>query len=116
MRRFTPVLAAVFCLILAGQGLAQTSLDDPLDDRSAKRLDRMEKVMRELRAIVFQGRETGQAVVVQPAETQSQIAGLSERLNDLDHTLTRLNGEMEVLKHDLDHARHEVADLRERDA
>jgi hypothetical protein len=39
---------------------AQTPiLDDPLDDRSKRRLDNMEKVMRELRAIVFQGRDTG---------------------------------------------------------
>ena len=109
-------MAAAFALAFVGQALAQTSLDDPLDDHSAKRLDRMEKVVRELRAVVFQGRETGQPVVVQPAETQSQIAGLTDRLNDLDHTLTRLNGEIEILKHDLDQARHEVADLREHDA
>ncbi len=55
----TAAVAAAFCLVFAGEALSQTSLDDPLDDRSAKRLDRMEKAMRELRAIVFQGRETG---------------------------------------------------------
>ena len=56
-------------LALAAQtAFAQTPMpmeEDPLDDRSRKRLDRMEKVVRELRAIVFQGRDTGQPVVVQ---------------------------------------------------
>jgi len=107
---------AVVALASAGTALAQTPLDDPLDDHSARRLDRMEKVVRELRAIVFQGRETGAPVVVQPAETDSRISGISDRLNDLDHTLTRVNGELEVIRHDIDEARHENADLTARNA
>ena len=83
----------------------QEPLPDPLDDRSAKRLDRMEKVVRELRSIVFQGRDTGKPVVVQPAETEPQIAALSDKLNDLEQTLTRMNGTNEGLTHDLDQAR-----------
>jgi tol-pal system protein YbgF len=65
---------------------------------------------------VFQGRETGQPVVVQPAETQAQINSLGDRLNDLDHTLTRLNGEMDVVRHDLDQSRQEANDLRAQNA
>ncbi|MFZ0266530.1 tol-pal system protein YbgF [Caulobacter sp.] len=84
---------------------AQTAMPDPLDDRSAKRLDKMDKVVRELRAIVFQGRDTGKPVVVQAAETDAQIAALSERLTDLEKTLTKLNGQNETLTHDLDQAR-----------
>jgi hypothetical protein len=95
-------LASVAAILLAGVAIAQTSLDAPLDEHSAKRLDRLEAAVREIRAIVFQGRETGQPVVVQPAETESQIASLTDRLNDLDHSLTRLNGENEVFRHDLD--------------
>jgi TolA-binding protein len=85
--------------------MAQTAMPDPLDDRSVKRLDKMEKVVRELRAIVFQGRDTGKPVVVQAAETDAQIAALSEKLTDLEQTLTRLNGQNETLTHDLDQAR-----------
>jgi tol-pal system protein YbgF len=85
--------------------MAQTAMPDPLDDRSVKRLDKMEKVVRELRAIVFQGRDTGKPVVVQAAETDAQIAALSEKLADLEQTLTRLNGQNETLTHDLDQAR-----------
>jgi tol-pal system protein YbgF len=115
-RRRAALAAAALVLAVAGHVAAQVSLDQPLDEHSAKRLDRMEKAMRELRAIVFQGRETGQPVVVQPAETQSQIAGLADRLNDLDQTLARLNGQIEVIKHDLDLARHEMLDLGAQDA
>ena len=114
LRRLSCGLAAGAVAVVIGSGaFAQTSLDEPpLDQRAAARLDRMEKVVRELRAIVFQGRETGQPVVIQPAETQGQINQLSDRFNDLDHTLTRLNGEMEVIRHDLDQSRQDANDLR----
>jgi tol-pal system protein YbgF len=96
---------AVTSIALPSQAVAQTAMPDPLDDRSVKRLDKMEKVVRELRAIVFQGRDTGKPVVVQAAETDAQIAALSEKLTDLEQTLTRLNGQNETLTHDLDQAR-----------
>lgn len=97
-----PVLTSV---ALPSRATAQTAMPDPLDDRSVKRLDKMEKVVRELRAIVFQGRDTGKPVVVQAAETDAQIAALSEKLTDLEQTLTKLNGQNETLTHDLDEAR-----------
>ena len=103
-------------LVLAGGALAQTAIDDSLDQNSVRRLDNMEKVVRELRAIIFQGRETGQPVVVQPADTQDRINALAEHLNDLDHSLTTLNGEMDQVRHDLDQTRQDNADLRARNA
>jgi tol-pal system protein YbgF len=99
------VLLASALALTALPAMAQTPMPDPLDDRSAKRLDKMEKVVRELRSIVFQGRDTGKPVIVQPAETDAQIAGLSEKLGDLEQTLTKLNGQNEVLTHDLDQSR-----------
>lgn len=112
----TSALAAIFLAAGAGHALAQVSLDEPLDERAAKRLDRMEKAMKELRAIVFQGRETGAPVVVQPSETQSQILSVGDKINDLGQTLARMNGQLEVIKHDLDQTRQEVQDLRQTDA
>ena len=109
-------LAAIILAAGAGHALAQISLDDPLDEHAAKRLDRMEKAMKELRAIVFQGRETGAPVVVQPAETQSQLLSVGDKINDLGQTLARMNGQLEVIKHDLDQTRQEVQDLRQSDA
>ncbi|HEY1560838.1 MAG TPA: tetratricopeptide repeat protein [Caulobacteraceae bacterium] len=108
--------AMVFGLALAGGAAAQTAIDDTIPPNSAKRIDNLEKVVRELRAIVFQGRETGQPVVIQPADTQSQISALADRVNDLDHTLSGVTGQLEVLRHDLDQARADNNDLRTRDA
>ena len=110
MKLKAALLAAVLTLapvMLApvAPAVAQTAMPDPLDDRSVKRLDKMEKVVRELRSIVFQGRDTGQPVVVQAAETDAQIGAMSERMRDLEQTLTRLNGQNESLTHDLDEAR-----------
>ncbi len=88
---------ALTSVALPSVAAAQTAMPDPLDDRSVKRLDKMEKVVRELRAIVFQGRDTGKPVVVQAAETDAQIAAMSERMRDLEQTLTKLNGQNEGL-------------------
>jgi tol-pal system protein YbgF len=113
-----PAIAAAFAALLtlamvgavALPAFAQTPIDsDPLDDRSKRRLDNMEKVMRELRSIVFQGRDSGKPVVVQPAETDSQLAALSDKMNDLQQALTQLNSTNESLSHDLDETKKALA-------
>jgi len=104
------VAAAV--LVIAAPALAQTPMDDPLDARDAKRLDRMEKVVRELRDIVFKAQKTGGPVVVQPADTDSRLADLSQRLSDLEQTLTKLNGTLETTTHELDVSRRENGQLK----
>jgi TolA-binding protein len=102
--------------LLAGaafQAAAQVSLDNPpLDEHDAKRLDRIEKAVKELRAIVFQGRETGAPVQIEPADTEANLQRLTDHLNDVDQTLAKLTGELEVTRHDLDQAHHDIADLR----
>jgi TolA-binding protein len=105
-------LALVVALAVAAPAFAQTPLD-PLDDHSAKRLDRMEQALREIRSIVFQGRETGKPVVVEPADTDSQVAAVSQKLDDLQQAITRLTGQLESASHDVDQARHEADQLRE---
>lgn len=109
-------LLAVLFASAAAVAVAQTPLPpaDPLDDRSAKRVERMEKVVRELRSIVFQGRDTGKPVVVQPAETDAQIAALNERVSDLEQTLTRLNGQNEATNFELTKAQRAAAEQKAR--
>ncbi len=112
--------AATLALTLSGaasHALAQTPImEDPLDDRSRRRLDNMEKVMRELRSIVFQGRSTGKPVVVQPAETETQMQTLTQRVDDLEQTLRRVNGDNETLVRDLDQARRGATAAQDRAA
>jgi tol-pal system protein YbgF len=107
-------LLAALLACAAVPALAQTPMPDPLDDRSAKRLERMEKVVRELRSIVFQGRDTGKPVVVQSAETDGQIATLGDRIGDLEETLRRANGQNEALTFELDKARRTAAEQKAR--
>ncbi|PIB95853.1 tol-pal system protein YbgF [Caulobacter sp. X] len=109
-------LLAVLFASSAAVAVAQTPLPeaDPLDDRSAKRVERMEKVVRELRSIVFQGRDTGKPVVVQPAETDAQIAALNDRVTDLEQTLTKLNGQNEAVTFELTKANRAAADQKAR--
>ncbi|WP_369058597.1 tol-pal system protein YbgF [Caulobacter sp. 73W] len=113
--------SAAFAALLATSALtgaaaiAQTPLPleaDPLDDRSARRVERMEKVVRELRSIVFQGRDTGKPVVVQPAETEAMIQTMATRVTDLEESLQRLNGQNETLNFDLNQAKREAADAK----
>lgn len=103
------LMAAVagFVLVAAPVALSQTPMEDPLDARDAKRVDRMEKVVRELRDIVFKAQKTGAPVVVQPADTDARMADLSNRIGDLEQTLTKLNGSLEAATHELDTAKRE---------
>ena len=104
--------AAAAIVLIAVPALAQTPMDDPLDARDARRVDRMEKVVRELRDIVFKAQRTGAPVVVQPADTDSRLADLATRLNDLEQSLTKLNGTLEVATHELDQTRRDDAALK----
>lgn len=106
--------SALAVLVAAGPALSQTPLPfpDPLDSRDAKRLDRMEKVLRELRAIVFQLKDTGKPVVVQPADTDARMAEMAEKLGDFEQTLRRVNGDYEAVTRELDQGKRENAQLR----
>lgn len=114
--RFPLALAALAILTAAGPAIAQTPLpepaEDPLDSRDAKRVERMEKVVRELRAIVFQSQKTGKPVVVQPADTDARMAEMGEKLSDLEQTLRSLNSTIDTTTRDLDAARRENAALK----
>lgn len=107
------VSAAIIGLALvAGPVAAQTPIDDSLTKRDARRLDNMEKVVRELRSIVFQARDTKQPVVVQPADTNDRLQDLASRLSDLENSLTRINGQLDTTAHDLALMKQQNADLK----
>jgi tol-pal system protein YbgF len=115
MTRSSLILPLILAAALAvGPAASQTPLPvpDPLDARDAKRVDRMEKVVRELRDIVFQLRDTGKPIVVQPADTDERMGELAGKISDLEQTLRRLNGTLEATTHELDQTRRENAQLK----
>ena len=112
MRLRSLTLALLLC---AAPAAAQTPLPmelDPLSARDAKRLDRMEQVVRELRAIVFQGRDTGRPVVVQPADADYQLQDALRRISDLEQSLARVNNQVETTALDLGQSKREAEQLR----
>lgn len=112
LRRRLALTAALGLALCAGAVAAQTPVDESLSKRDARRLDNMEKVVGELRSIVFRARDTKQPVVVEPADTDARLSELSGRLGDLEQTLTRVNGSLETTAHQLDQAKRENAALR----
>ena len=108
--RWVGTAAAIFLIV--APAMAQTPMDDPLDARDAKRVDRMEKVVRELRDIVFKAQKTGAPVVVQPADTDARMAELATKITDLEQSLTRLNGALETTTHELDQSRRDAVQLK----
>jgi tol-pal system protein YbgF len=105
-------VALVATPLAATVAFAQTPMDDPLDARDAKRLDRMEKVVRELRDIVFKAQKSGAPVVVQPADTDSRIAEQATRIADLEQSLSRVNGSLDAATHELDQTRRDNGALK----
>jgi tol-pal system protein YbgF len=110
-RRFALPAAALGFLLVAAPVAAQTPIDESLTKRDAHRLDQMEKAMKEMRGIVFKGRDTGKPVVVEPADTDARMAEFANRIGDLEQSLTRINGALETTAHALDQAKRDNAAL-----
>lgn len=89
-------------------------LTDPLPralgERADRRLDRVEQTLREMQSILYQGRETGRPVIVQPAETQGQIELMTRRVDDLEATLRTINSQLDALASDISTLRRDTAD------
>jgi tol-pal system protein YbgF len=98
---FAALSGSVLAAALAASAFAQTDQD--------RRLDRLDKEMREIRAIVFQGRDTGQPVVVKPEGPDPAVEALQGRVDQLEQSLTALRGQVEVMTHDIEEARHQNA-------
>jgi tol-pal system protein YbgF len=109
------LLVLATSLLTAAPALPQADpLTDPLPralgERADRRLDRVEQTLREMRAILYQGRDTGRAVIVQPAETPGQIEVLTRKVDDLEGTLRSINSQLDALGADIASLRRESAD------
>lgn len=111
------ILAALAASALTAAAAPAFSQADPLQDplpralgqQNDRRLDRMEQTVREMRAILMQGRDTGQPVVIQPAGTQAQVELMSTKVDDLEETLRRVNGQIDTLSRDIAALRRDTA-------
>ncbi len=98
---FAALGGTVLAAALAVSAFAQTDQD--------RRLDRLDKELREIRAIVFQGRDTGQPVVVKPAGPDPAVEALAAKVDQLEQSITSLRGQVEVMSHDIDEAKRQNA-------
>ena len=105
------VMTAILSLALAGS-TARAQDARAGDEPSAKRLDRFEKELREVRQIVLQAHATGQPVEIKEAGPDPQITALQGRIDEGDVVARRLTGEIEALSHQLELARHDLDDGR----
>jgi len=90
----------------------QQAAAEPRDEPSAKRLDRLEKELREVRQIVLQAHATGQPVEIKEAGPDPQVVSLQGRIDEGDVATRRLTGQIETLTHDLETARRDLDDSR----
>jgi tol-pal system protein YbgF len=74
-----------------------------------RRLDRSEKALRELRAIVLKAQAQGSPVEVKPAGPDPILLDLQQRFGDLQQTVQQLNGQVEQLRYDLEQSRRDTA-------
>ena len=92
--------------------LASSALATPAAAQDDKRLGDLQRQVRELRAIVFQGRDTGQPVEVKPVGPDPQVVALQAKVDDLAAAQRTLVGQNEVMSHDLDEARRTAEQLK----
>jgi len=105
---------AVAALTVFGAGVAvsasaQAQSDNPLD----RRMDRLEKDVRQLKSIFTQGRDTGQPVTVRlTSEPDPSIAALQTRVDDLEAAARSRNAQIETLSHDAALAKRDAAEAK----
>lgn len=74
-----------------------------------RRLDRTEKALRELRAIVLKAQAQGAPVEVRPVGPDPAVTDLQQRFSDMEATVRDLTGQQERLRFDLDQSRRDTA-------
>ena len=100
--------SAILAVSLTAPALAQKTPDLPqpavpgpgagevLDNKGIeRRLQRDEQALRELRQIVLQSKAQGNPVTVKDAGPDPEVEALKQRINDLEETIRRQNGQLE---------------------
>jgi len=114
--------ASLIALCLAGFAAPSFAQDDtaPIisrddlarrDKAMRERIDKLEKVVRQLREVMTQSKDTGQTLEMRlVSEPDPDIAASKTRLDDLEATVRTINGRLDDIGHDLDLTRKTLSD------
>lgn len=105
-----PVLGMALALALGLFGPVSPA-QAQTDDAAAKRFERIERQLREVRDIVLQARSTGQPVEIKMAGPDPEMATLRTRIDDLELTLRQTTGQIDSLSQELAKARRDLKTL-----
>jgi len=108
----TSAFLAVVGLASLGFAAAALAQSDTQDEIPARKLDRLERQVNEVRQIVLQAKATGKPIEIREAGPDPAIIAFQGRLDDIDQSLRNLNGQIEVMTHDLDLARKDATEAR----
>ena len=106
--RFLVAASALVLLSGAAPAIAQAPQPEP----PIRRLDRLDRAVRELNAIVRQGAATGRPVIVAPETLPSDLDALRQRMDDFDAALRTQTSTIESLTGDLNTARRTAAEAQ----
>ncbi len=105
-----PTLAILMAMAL-GLSASVSSARAQSDDAAAKRFERIERQLREVRDIVLQARSIGQPVEIKMAGPDPEMATLRTRIDDLELTLRQTTGQIDSLSQELAKTRRDLKAL-----
>lgn len=112
------VATALGLTLIAGVTVAQTAQQPAPIQWDKRRLDQLDRNVRRLERALTQRNAAGQPVLVEPdpavVTLQGRVDGMDRRLEDLESTVRRVNGDLERLTFSLDESERDNAALRTR--
>jgi tol-pal system protein YbgF len=81
------------------------------DKAMRERIDKLEKVVRNLREVIVQSRDTGQPVQVRiAADPDPEVVGVKRRIDDVEGSLAGLNGRLDEIDRNIVQLRRTLTD------
>lgn len=120
MRSRAFAATAVGLVLIAGGAVAQQAAPNIMQpiEWDKRRLDQLDRNVRRLERALTQRNAAGEPVLVEPdpevVTLQGQFGLMNQRLEDLEATVRRINGDNERLTFQLDEAQRDTAALRAR--
>jgi TolA-binding protein len=112
------VATAVGVTLIAGVTVAQTAQQVAPIQWDKRRLDQLDRNVRRLERALTQRNAAGQPVLVEPdpevVALQGRVESMDRRLDDLEDTVRRVNGELERMSFSIDETERDNAALRTR--